>query len=324
MKNMSELLKLDGFISDESAGLRLDQALAQLFSDYSRGQITKWIKAGYVQVNDKVLRPRDSVVGGEYVVIAAQIEVVDDTWIAEAIQLDIIYEDDDVIILNKPAGMVVHPGAGNHDGTLVNALLHHAPQLEGIPRAGIVHRIDKGTTGLLMIAKPLQAHNSLVTQLQERTVLREYQAIVMGVMTAGGTVDEPVGRHPIDRKKMTVTGAGKQAVTHYRVEQRFRAHTHIRCKLETGRTHQIRVHMAHIRYPLLGDPAYGGRLRLPKGASEKTKEALQGFKRQALHAGLLGFIHPTTGEEVSWRVDIPEDMQNVLDILSRDFRLHKD
>jgi len=321
---MSELLKLDGIISDESAGLRLDQALAHLFSDYSRGQITKWIKAGYVLVNNKKLRPRDSVMGGEHVVIEAQIEAVDETWIAEAIQLTIIYEDDDVIILNKPAGMVVHPGAGNRDGTLVNALLHHCPQLEGIPRAGIVHRIDKGTTGLLMIAKTLQAHNSLVTQLQERSVLREYQAIVMGVMTAGGTVDEPVGRHPIDRKKMTVIGSGKQAVTHYRVEQRFRAHTHIRCKLETGRTHQIRVHMAHIRYPLLGDPAYGGRLRLPKGASDATKEALQGFKRQALHAGLLGFIHPTTGEEVSWRVEIPEDMQNVLDILSKDLRLNKD
>jgi len=321
---MSELLKLDGVIPEELAGLRLDQALAQLFSDYSRGQITKWIKAGDVRVNDKVLRPRDSVMGGEHVIIAAQIEVVDDTWVAEAINLDIIYEDDDVIILNKEAGMVVHPGAGNRDGTLVNALLHHAPQLEAIPRAGIVHRIDKGTTGLLMIAKTLQAHNSLVTQLQERTVLREYQAIAMGVMTAGGTVDEPVGRHPIDRKKMTVTGNGKQAVTHYRVEQRFRAHTHIRCKLETGRTHQIRVHMAHIRYPLLGDPAYGGRLRLPKGASEATKEALQGFRRQALHAGLLGFIHPSTGEEVSWRVDIPEDMQNILDILAKDLRLNKD
>lgn len=321
---MSELLKLDGIIPDESAGLRLDQALAQLFSDYSRGQITKWIKAGDVQVNDKVLRPRDAVMGGEHVVIAAQIEVVDDTWTAEAIQLDIIYEDDDVIILNKPAGMVVHPGAGNQDGTLVNALLHHAPQLEAIPRAGIVHRIDKGTTGLLMIAKTLQAHNSLVTQLQERTVLREYQAIAMGVMTAGGTVDEPIGRHPVDRKKMTVTGAGKTAITHYRVEHRYRAHTHIRCKLETGRTHQIRVHMAHIRYPLLGDPAYGGRLRLPKGASEATKEALQGFKRQALHAGLLGFIHPTTGKEVSWRVDMPEDMQNILDMLAKDQRQNPD
>lgn len=315
---MAEQLHLEGLISDESSGLRLDQALAQLFSDYSRGQITKWIKAGYVQVNDKVLRPRDSVMGGERVVIDAEIEIVDDTWIAEAINLDIIHEDDDVIILNKSAGMVVHPGAGNHDGTLVNALLHHAPQLEGIPRAGIVHRIDKGTTGLLMIAKTLQAHNSLVNQLQERTVLREYQAISMGVMTAGGTIDEPVGRHPVDRKRQAVIGSGKHAVTHYRVEHRYRAHTHIRCKLETGRTHQIRVHMAHARYPLLGDPVYGGRIRLPKGASETTIETLQGFRRQALHAGSLGFIHPATEQEVSWQVEMPEDMLNILAVLAKD------
>ncbi|PHS68624.1 MAG: 23S rRNA pseudouridine(1911/1915/1917) synthase RluD [Methylophaga sp.] len=315
---MSELLQLEGIIPDESAGLRLDQALAQLFSDYSRGQITKWIKAGEVRVNDKDLRPRDSVIGGEHIIITAHIEVVNDTWIAEAIQLDIIYEDDDLIILNKPAGMVVHPGAGNHDGTLVNALLHHAPQLEAIPRAGIVHRIDKATTGLLMIAKTLPAHHFLVSQLQERTVHREYQAIVMGVMTAGGTVDEPIGRHPIDRKRMAVISSGKPAITHYRVEHRYRAHTHIRCKLETGRTHQIRVHMAHIRYPLLGDPVYGGRLRLPKGASDHTLEALQGFRRQALHAGSLGFIHPSTGQEVLWSIDMPDDMQQILQVLAKD------
>ncbi|PCJ31118.1 MAG: 23S rRNA pseudouridine(1911/1915/1917) synthase RluD [Gammaproteobacteria bacterium] len=315
---MSELLQLEGFILDESAGMRFDQALAHLFPDYSRGQLTKWIKAGYVTLDKQQVRPRDSVLGGEHVIINATIEKVDETWTAENIALDIIHEDDDVLIINKEAGMVVHPGAGNHNGTLVNALLNHAPQLEGIPRAGIVHRIDKGTTGLLMIAKTLIAHNSLVLQLQDRSVLREYQAIAMGVMTSGGTVDENVGRHPIDRKRMAVTGAGKPAITHYRVEKRYRAHTHIRCKLETGRTHQIRVHMAHIRYPLLGDPVYGGRLRLPKGASEATKEALQGFRRQALHAGLLGFIHPGSDQEVSWRVDMPEDMQNILAALDRD------
>ena len=315
---MSEQLQLEGVIPDESAGLRLDQALAQLFPDFSRGRITKWIKAGEVSVDDQQLRPRDAVVGGEHIVIAAHIEVVDDTWIAEAIQLDIIHEDDDVIIINKPAGMVVHPGAGNHQGTLVNALLHHSPQLEAIPRAGIVHRIDKGTTGLLMIAKTLQAHNSLVKQLQEHTVLREYQAIAMGVMTAGGTVDEPVGRHPVDRKRQAVIGSGKHAITHYRVEHRYRAHTHIRCKLETGRTHQIRVHMAHIRYPLLGDPVYGGRIRVPKGASEQTIETLQSFRRQALHAGLLGFIHPATEQEVSWQIDLPADMQQMLETLAQD------
>lgn len=315
---MSELLQLEGTIPDESAGLRLDQALAQLFPDYSRGQLTKWIKAGQVSVNSKQLRPRDAISGGENIIIAAQIEAVDDTWIAEAIQLSIVHEDEDVLIINKPAGMVVHPGAGNHQGTLVNALLHHAPQLETIPRAGLVHRIDKATTGLLMVAKTLQAHNSLVNQLQERTVLREYQAIAMGVMTAGGTVDEPIGRHPIDRKRMAVVASGKPAITHYRVEHRYRAHTHIRCKLETGRTHQIRVHMAKIRYPLLGDPVYGGRLRLPKNASEATKEALQGFRRQALHAGLLGFIHPKTEQEVSWSIELPNDMQAILAVLEKD------
>jgi len=319
---MSDSLELHGIIPEECAGLRLDQALAQLFSDYSRGQITKWIKADYVLVDQQTRRPRDSVMGGEQVSIHAQIEAVDDSWVAQAIELDIIHEDPDVLIINKPAGMVVHPGAGNHQGTLVNALLHHVPELEVIPRAGIVHRIDKGTTGLLMIAKTLQAHNSLVSQLQERTVQREYQAIAMGVMTAGGTIDEPVGRHHIERKRMAVTGTGKHAVTHYRVEQRFRAHTHIRCKLETGRTHQIRVHMAHIRYPLLGDPAYGGRLRLPKGASETCQQALQGFKRQALHAGLLGFVHPRTEQDVSWQIDMPDDMQQILAVLAKDQQLN--
>ncbi len=315
---MSELLKLEGIIPEEAGGLRLDQALAQLFPDYSRGQLTKWIKAGQVTVDGKQFRPRDAVTGAQHILINAQIEAVDESWTAEEIQLDIIHEDDDVIILNKAAGMVVHPGAGNQNGTLVNALLNHAPQLETIPRAGIVHRIDKGTTGLLMIAKTLQAHNSLVTQLQDRSVQREYQAIAVGVLTAGGTVDEPIGRHHIDRKRMAVSNAGKPSITHYRVEQRFKAHTHIRCKLETGRTHQIRVHMAHIRHPLLGDAVYGGRFKFPKGVSEQTREAIKGFNRQALHAGLLGFIHPKTEQEVSWKIDMPEDMQTMLEVLAKD------
>ncbi|OUR73347.1 RNA pseudouridine synthase [Methylophaga sp. 41_12_T18] len=316
---MSETLQLDGQLPDDALGLRLDQALAQLFTDYSRGQLTKWIKAGYVSVNNHIVsRPRESVNGGEQIIITATIEAVDDSWVAEAIQLDIIHEDDDVMIINKPAGMVVHPGAGNHNGTLVNALLNHSAQLETIPRAGIVHRLDKGTTGLLMIAKTLQAHNSLVSQLQERTVLRQYQAIAVGVLTAGGTVDEPIGRHNIDRKRMAVTGSGKPSVTHYRVEQRFKAHTHIRCNLETGRTHQIRVHMAHIRHPLLGDSVYGGRFKFPKGVNEQTREAIKGFNRQALHAGLLGFIHPKTEQEVSWQVNMPDDMQAMLALLAQD------
>ncbi|MEX1201291.1 MAG: 23S rRNA pseudouridine(1911/1915/1917) synthase RluD [Methylophaga sp.] len=315
---MAEIIKLDGIIPEESDGLRLDQALAQLFPDFSRGQLSKWIKAGDVLLNDGVPKPRDKVRGGDKVIINAELQIQDEQWQAEKIELDIVYEDDHVLILNKPAGMVVHPGAGNHQGTLVNALLSHAPGLVHIPRAGIVHRLDKNTTGLLMVAKTLQAHNSLISQLQERSVLREYQAIVTGVLTAGGTVDEPIGRHHIDRKRMTVTDSGKPSVTHYRVEKRFRAHTHIRCKLETGRTHQIRVHMAFIRHPLIGDPVYGGRFKMPKGMTENAREQLQDFRRQALHAGLLGFEHPDSGEMVSWQVPIPDDMQHLLSILQQD------
>lgn len=315
---MAEIIKLDGTIPEESDGLRLDQALAQLFPDFSRGQLSKWIKAGDVLLNDSVPKPRDKVRPGDNININAELQVQDEQWQAEKIALDIVYEDDHVLILNKPTGMVVHPGAGNHQGTLVNALLAHAPGLVHIPRAGIVHRLDKNTTGLLMVAKTLQAHNSLIGQLQERTVLREYQAIVTGVLTAGGTVDEPIGRHHIDRKRMTVSDSGKPSVTHYRVEQRFRAHTHIRCKLETGRTHQIRVHMAFIRHPLIGDPVYGGRFKMPKGMSEMAREQLQSFRRQALHAGLLGFEHPESGEMVSWQVPIPDDMQHLLTILQQD------
>ena len=317
---MSEKIQLAELVPDELTGMRLDQALARMFPEFSRGQLTKWIKSGDVSVDNKQLRPRDSVTGGEHVSISTELSNQDDSWTAESISLDIVHEDDDVIILNKPAGMVVHPGAGNQQGTLVNALLAHAPQLSAIPRAGIVHRIDKATTGLLMVAKTLQAHNSLVSQLQARTVVREYQAIAVGVMTAGGTVDAPIGRHHLDRKRMAVSQSGKPAVTHYRVEQRFRAHTYIRCKLETGRTHQIRVHMAYIRHPLLGDPVYGGRFKLAKGMTEVCREAIQGFRRQALHAGILGFKHPSSGEDVSWQVDLPEDMQTILSILAEDAR----
>lgn len=315
---MSDKIQLQDIIPDELSGMRLDQALAKMFPDFSRGQLTKWIKAGDVSVDEALLRPRDSVIGGENVVIETILQSQDESWTAEAIELDIVHEDDDVMIINKPAGMVVHPGAGNQQGTLVNALLAHAPQLANIPRAGIVHRLDKSTTGLLMVAKTLQAHNSLVSQLQARTVQREYQAVAIGVMTAGGTVDEPIGRHHIDRKRMAISQTGKPAVTHYRVEQRFRAHTHIRCKLETGRTHQIRVHMAHIRHPLIGDPVYGGRFKIPKGMSETCRDIVQSFRRQALHAGILGFKHPATGEDVSWQAELPEDMAQLLNALMLD------
>lgn len=321
---MTEIIKLDATIPESLSGLRVDQALAQLFSEYSRGQLTKWIKAGDVLLNKQICRPKDAVRTGDQIEIAAQQVIHDDNWKAESIDLDIIYEDDDVLIINKAAGMVVHPGAGNQNGTMVNALLAHAPQLTHIPRAGIVHRIDKDTTGLLMVAKTLQAHHSLISQLQQRSVIREYQAIACGVFTAGGTVDEPIGRHHIDRKRMAVSQNGKPAVTHYRVEERFRAHTHLRCKLETGRTHQIRVHMAHIRHPLLGDPLYGGRFKIPKGMTESCLAALLNIRRQALHAGLLGFDHPATGEPISWQIPLPADMQRLLEVLREDTNSHTD
>lgn len=321
---MTEIIKLDATIPESLNGLRVDQASAKLFSEYSRGQLTKWIKAGDVLLNQQSCRPKDTVRTSDQIEISAQQVLHEDNWQAELIALDIIYEDDDVLIINKAAGMVVHPGAGNQNGTMVNALLAHASQLTHIPRAGIVHRIDKDTTGLLMVAKTLQAHDSLIGQLQKRTVIREYQAIASGVFTAGGTVDAPIGRHHIDRKRMAVTQSGKPAVTHYRIEERFRAHTHLRCKLETGRTHQIRVHMAHIRHPLLGDPLYGGRFKIPKGMTESCLAALQNIRRQALHAGLLGFDHPATGEAVSWEIPLPDDMQRLLDLLRMDATSHTD
>lgn len=314
---------LQGEIPASSAGLRLDQALARLFSDYSRSRLTHWLKQGQVTVNGEVRRARDKVRGGEQVVVQAEAEPRDD-WQAEAIPLDIIHEDEQILVINKPAGLVVHPAAGNPTGTLLNALLHHDAGLAVIPRAGIVHRLDKETSGLLVVARTLTAQKALVEQLQARTLLREYQAVVAGVMTAGGTVEAPVGRHPVQRKRMAVTPGGKPAVTHYRVVELYRAHTWIRCKLETGRTHQIRVHMAHIRHPLLGDPVYGGRLRLPPACGESLTAILRGFRRQALHAGRLGLVHPASGETLEWETPLPPDMQQLLAGLRADARQEND
>lgn len=308
---------LHGEIPASCAGMRLDQALAQLFSDYSRSRLSQWLKAGQVRVNGEQRRGRDKVWGGEQIEIEAELEEQTD-WQAEAIPLDIVFEDADLIVLNKPAGLVVHPAAGNPAGTLVNALLHHDSSLSTIPRAGIVHRLDKDTSGLLVVARTLPAQKSLVEQLQARQLLREYEAVVTGVLTAGGTVDAPIGRHPVQRKRMAVTPNGKPAVTHYRVVERFRAHSWIRCRLETGRTHQIRVHMAHIHYPLVGDPVYGGRLRLPKRCSEALANTLREFQRQALHAGRLGLIHPHTGKTLEWKARLPADMEQLLTDLRTD------
>ncbi|MDT8880938.1 23S rRNA pseudouridine(1911/1915/1917) synthase RluD [Halomonas saccharevitans] len=314
---MSQTLEAQHRVPERMAGQRLDQAAAELFADFSRERLKSWIKSGALTLDGQPAKPKDKVYGGEALVLAA--EIADDTrFEPEDIPLTVVYEDDEVLVIDKPPGLVVHPAAGNPDGTLLNALLHHDPQLATIPRAGIVHRLDKDTSGLMVVAKTLAAQTALVEQLQARSVSREYDAVVVGVMTAGGTVDAPIGRHPRDRKRQAVNASGKPAVTHYRVVERFRAHTHVRCKLETGRTHQIRVHMAHVRYPLIGDPVYGGRLKMPAGADDQLKEILREFPRQALHARKLAFVHPESGERMAFRAALPDDLLMLLDFLRED------
>ncbi len=314
---MSETKRYSLEIPLEMAGQRLDQALAALLPEYSRARLTQWVKEGQVLVDGRHYKPKEKVVGGERVELTAVVEA-DRRHQGEDIPLDIVYEDAAIIVLNKPAGLVVHPAAGNPAGTMLNALLHHAPELAEVPRAGIVHRLDKETSGLLVVARTLEAQNALVQQLQAREFAREYDCVVVGEMTGGGTVDAPIGRHPVDRKRQAVTPSGKPAVTHYRVAERFRAHTRLTVQLETGRTHQIRVHMAQIHHPLVGDPVYGGRLRLPAGSSEALKQMLHDFRRQALHAQRLGLAHPVSGEMLEWRVDAPQDMQALLAVLRAD------
>lgn len=314
---MSEQI-LTTTIPEHYARQRLDAVLGELFPDYSRSRLQQWIRSGKVLLNGQQPRGRDKVQGFEIVEIHVEPEPLDDRVEAENISLDLIYEDDDLIVINKPVGLVVHPAAGHPSGTLQNALLHHEPKLVEVPRAGIVHRLDKDTSGLLVVARNLKSHKSLVDQLQARSVHREYQAVIMGLLTAGGTVDQPIGRHPRDRKRMCVREDGKQAISHYRVSERYRGHTLIRVNLETGRTHQIRVHMAYIHHPLVGDAVYGGRLKIPKGASEALKTVLRNFHRQALHAGRLGLMHPATGEHCEWRAELPDDMQALIRILRDD------
>lgn len=316
--NKSHLIKLNTIIPKNLAGKRLDQALAILFSDYSRALLQSWIKAGQVLVDNKILNPDHKVRTNQQIIINAII-TSQDNWEAQAIPLNIIYEDDAIIVINKPVGLVVHPAAGNPDKTLLNALLNHAPELRNLPRAGIIHRLDKDTSGLLVIARNLKAHTKLVSELQQRKIHREYEAIVSGVMTAGGIIDKPIGRHHKDRKRMAITDSGKTAITSYRVIKKFRAHTHIKVILETGRTHQIRVHMAHINYPIVGDPVYGGRLKLPAGISEELKQCLQNFKHQALHAKRLGLAHPITEKTMEWEAPLPDDMQKLLSALQKDY-----
>jgi 23S rRNA pseudouridine1911/1915/1917 synthase len=315
----SERELLEASIPLAAAGRRFDQVLAELFPDFSRSRLTEWIKAGDALLGGRVVKPKEAVRGGEAVALSVKMEIETDAQ-AEDIPLEILFQDEDVLVVNKPAGLVVHPGAGNPRGTMVNALLHFDARLAELPRAGIVHRLDKDTSGLMVVARTLRAHTSLVEQLSGREVHRQYLAVVQGTMVAGTTINAPIGRHPTDRVRMAVVkeGGGRDAITHYRVREKFRAHTLVECRLETGRTHQIRVHMAHVRHQIVGDPLYGGAFRLPKAATEELAARLHGFRRQALHAEKLTFRHPASGEPVTCEAPLPADMQGLLHDLRAD------
>jgi len=319
---MAEIIQHKDTVPDSCLGKRLDQTLAIMFPDYSRSRLKDWILAESIRVNGEVLaRAREKMYGGELIEINAEVEA-EQRFEAQNLPLNIVYEDDDILVINKPAGLVVHPGAGNPDGTLLNALLYHYPKLEVVPRAGIVHRLDKDTTGLMVVAKTIAAQTNLVDALQLREITREYEGIASGVMTAGGLVDEPIGRHSTKRTHMAVSFSGRPSVTHYRVMEKYRLHTRLRLRLETGRTHQIRVHMAHISHPLVGDPVYGGRPRPPKNATPELLTMLRGFKRQALHAAMLSLYHPITGELMTWHADLPEDFVELIELLQADHKLN--
>jgi 23S rRNA pseudouridine1911/1915/1917 synthase len=318
---MNQESTLSASIPPELAGQRLDQALAALFADITRSQLQQWIEDGRITLNGRLPRKRDKVKADDAVEIRVP-PPVESGWKAQALPLEIVHEDSELLVINKPPGLVVHPGAGNPEGTLLNALVAHAPKLAQLPRAGIVHRIDKDTSGLLVVAKTEQARQNLIEQLQEHSVEREYLTIVNGVMVAGGTIEAPIGRHRTQRTRMAVSSQGKPAVSHYRVMKKYRAHTLVQVRLESGRTHQIRVHMAHLHYPVVGDPVYGGRLKIPTGASENLKKVLRGFRRQALHALKLSLVHPKTGKRVQWATSVPEDMSKLMEALALDAKAH--
>ena len=303
-------------IPERMTGERIDAAMSEMLPDYSRSKITAWIKSGDALINNKIFRPKDRVNGDETVHLTLRQKQSND-WIAEKIPLNIVYEDEDIIVINKQFGLVTHPGSGNWTGTLANALLHYDPSLSRLDRVGIVHRLDKNTSGLMVIARSEKSQKYLVEQLQNHSIDREYSAIVYGHMIAGGTVNEPIGRDSRDRVKQAVSENGKEATTHYRAIDRFKSHTHVKAILETGRTHQIRVHLSYVGHSLVGDPMYGGRVRFPKKASEELKAALLNFKRQALHSKKLTLNHPILGEIMSWKAPLPDDMMGLLEVLKK-------
>lgn len=303
-------------ISNDLGGLRLDVALQRMLPEHSRSRLQTWIKEGLVTVDGLPSTSKAKVWGGEEVIVHVQAKPENYAYVAEDIPLDIVFEDDHIIIINKPAGMVVHPAAGNWGGTLLNALLFHAPELKDVPRAGIVHRLDKDTSGILVVAKTLAAQTNLVRQLQARTVKREYRAIVWGQLWRNGVVDQAIGRDPRSRTKMALNRMGKPAITRYEILERFSVQTYLRCNLETGRTHQIRVHMQSLKAPIVGDPVYGFRGIIPIRVMTQTlRDEVSQFNRQALHAIKLGLMHPATNEFMEWQIELADDMKALLEAM---------
>lgn len=307
--------RLQILIPKRMEGERLDVALAEMLPELSRSKITSWIKSGQALISKKTFKPKDKAIGSEIIDLIIN-QDSKNSWLSEDIPIDVVYEDEHIIVINKQAGIVTHPGPGNWSGTLANALLNYEPKLKTLDRAGIVHRLDKNTSGLMVVARNLKAQKYLVGQLQNHLVTREYSAIVYGHMISGGTINQPIGRDPKDRLKQAVIKNGREAITHYRVIERFKSHTHVKAILETGRTHQIRVHLSHLGHALVGDSVYGGKLRFPKKASEDLKNELQNYKRQALHSRKLSLHHPESGDLMSWKTSLPEDMLILLNVFA--------
>lgn len=314
-----KLDSLEARVPIQCHGMRMDQVAAELFPEYSRNRLATWIKEGRLTVDGRTVKPRDKATASAQLTLLVADEPVID-WQPQSLPLEVIFEDEHILVVNKPAGVVVHPAAGHADGTLVNALLAHAPELGALPRGGIVHRLDKETSGIMFVARSSLAHKSLVAQLSGRTVSRTYCAVCTGALTGGGKIDAPIDRHPTARTKMAVVADGKPAVTHFRIAHRFKHYTQLQVNLETGRTHQIRVHMAHRKWPLIGDPVYGGRQRVPAGASDLLMSTLRSFPRQALHAQALEFEHPASGDWMEFETELPDDLVNLLEILDSEDR----
>lgn len=313
---------LESTVDADSTGHRLDQVLARLYPDWSRSQLQRWVKQERVTINGKTCRSREKLQFGDVIRLVPEETSESLEFDAEEVELNVVYEDDAVIVINKPPKLVVHPAPGNWGGTVLNGLLNRYPELQNIPRAGIVHRLDKDTSGLMVVARTLKAHKKLVDALQKRTVSRRYRALAQGSFVAGSTIEAPIGRHPQDRKKMAVVSSGKEAITHYRVAEKYPGYTLLDVWLETGRTHQIRVHLSHERHAIVGDQVYGGRLRLPKGVSDETKAAVAAYPRQALHAFELGIVHPVSGEEMSWQAPMPDDFQQLIEVMRQEAANH--